>query len=75
MVSDSSDQDRLVLLSRERDRENEKLGRLLIATKSASSLLEWDRLNKLSSELEAQRKRVKDLVDAIERLTPFQRRR
>jgi hypothetical protein len=71
MTSDLSDQDRLVALTRERDRENEKLGRLLNATKSASSLMEWDKLNRLSKELEAQRKRVKELMDAIDLLTPF----
>jgi hypothetical protein len=71
MTSDLSDQDRLVALTRERDRENEKLGRLLNATKSASSLMEWDKLNRLSKELEAQRKRVKELMDEIDLLTPF----
>jgi hypothetical protein len=73
MTSDLSDQDRLVALTRERDRENEKLGRLLNATKSASSLMEWDKLNRLSKELEAQRKRVKELMDEIDLLTPFHR--
>ena len=75
MTSDLSDQDRLVALTRERDRENEKLGRLLNATKSASSLMEWDKLNRLSKELEAQRKRVKELMDEIDLLTPFHRSR
>ena len=69
MVSDPLDQARLIELSKERNRENDKLAVLLKSARHAGSALEADKLDKMKKGLEVQRKRVKDLLDQIDHIT------